>query len=48
LNRRLTASRGKANSLYVLAYYLGGAVGITLSGYAYGLAGWRGVATLGC
>ncbi len=47
LNRRLTASRGRANSLYVLAYYLGGAVGITLSGYAYGLAGWHGVATLG-
>jgi MFS transporter, YNFM family, putative membrane transport protein len=47
LNRRLTGSRGRANSLYVLAYYLGGAVGITLSGYAYGLAGWYGVVTLG-
>ena len=47
LNRKLTSSRGRANSLYVLAYYLGGAVGITLSGYAYGLAGWPGVATLG-
>ncbi len=47
LNRRLTSSRGRANSLYVLAYYLGGAAGITLSGYAYGLAGWRGVAGLG-
>jgi len=47
LNRKLTSSRGRANSLYVLAYYLGGAVGITLSGYAYGLAGWHGVATLG-
>ncbi|MCK9375557.1 MAG: MFS transporter [Syntrophobacterales bacterium] len=47
LNRRLTSSRGRANSLYVLAYYLGGAVGITLSGYAYGLAGWHGVAALG-
>jgi YNFM family putative membrane transporter len=47
LNRKLTTSRGRANSLYVLAYYLGGAVGITLSGYAYGLAGWHGVAALG-
>jgi YNFM family putative membrane transporter len=47
LNLRLTSSRGRANSLYVLAYYLGGAAGITLSGYAYGLAGWSGVAILG-
>jgi MFS transporter, YNFM family, putative membrane transport protein len=47
LNRKLTSSRGRANSLYVLAYYLGGAAGITLSGYAYGLAGWHGVAGLG-
>ena len=47
LNRRLTSSRGRANSLYVLSYYLGGASGITLSGYAYGFAGWPGVAALG-
>jgi YNFM family putative membrane transporter len=47
LNLKLTSSRGRANSLYVLAYYLGGAVGITLSGYAYGLAGWHGVVLLG-
>jgi MFS transporter, YNFM family, putative membrane transport protein len=47
LNRKLTSSRGRANSLYVLAYYLGGATGITLSGYAYGMAGWHGVAILG-
>lgn len=47
LNRKLTSSRGRANSLYVLAYYLGGAAGITLSGYAYGRAGWPGVAALG-
>jgi YNFM family putative membrane transporter len=44
LNRRLTTSQGRANSLYVLAYYLGGAMGITISGYAYGWAGWPGVA----
>jgi YNFM family putative membrane transporter len=47
LNRQLTSSRGRANSMYVLAYYLGGAVGITLSGYAYSFAGWPGVAVLG-
>ncbi|MGB7911670.1 MAG: MFS transporter [Desulfobaccales bacterium] len=47
LNRKLTSSRGQANSLYILFYYLGGAAGITLSGHAYGLAGWPGVAALG-
>lgn len=47
LNRRLTGSRGKANSLYVLFYYLGGACGITLTGGAYSLAAWPGVVALG-
>jgi MFS transporter, YNFM family, putative membrane transport protein len=47
LNRKLTSSRGRANSLYILCYYLGGAAGITLSGHAYGLVGWPGVAALG-
>ena len=47
LNRKLTSGRGHANSLYVLFYYLGGYVGITLSGHAYVAAGWHGVATLG-
>jgi YNFM family putative membrane transporter len=47
LNRNITASRGRANSLYVLAYYLGGAIGITVNGYAYEAAGWHGVAALG-
>lgn len=47
LNRRLTSSRGRANSLYVLFYYLGGYAGITLSGYAYLHSGWAGVALLG-
>lgn len=46
LNRRLTAAKGRANSLYVLFYYLGGAAGITLSGYAYTGWGWGGVAAL--
>ena len=47
LNRKLTAQRGQANSLYVLFYYLGGAAGISASGYAYTLAGWPGVGALG-
>ncbi len=47
LNRKLTASRGRANSLYVLFYYLGGYSGITLSGLVYVRAAWQGVASLG-
>jgi YNFM family putative membrane transporter len=47
LNRRLTGSRGRANSLYILFYYLGGSMGITLSGLAYEHGGWPGVALLG-
>jgi YNFM family putative membrane transporter len=46
LNRRLTSSRGRANSLYVLFYYVGGAVGITASGHAFASYGWSGVALL--
>lgn len=46
LNSRLTGSRGRANSLYVLFYYLGGAAGISATGWAYSHAGWRGVVTL--
>lgn len=48
LNRKLTSSRGRANSLYVLFYYLGGFVGITISGHVYIFTGWPGVAALGC
>jgi YNFM family putative membrane transporter len=48
LNAKLTSSQGRANSLYVLFYYLGGAVGITCSGYAYAALGWKGVVMLGC
>lgn len=47
LNLRLSSGRGRANSLYVLFYYIGGSIGITASGYAYQFAGWRGVAGLG-
>jgi MFS transporter, YNFM family, putative membrane transport protein len=46
LNRKLDSSRGRANSLYVLFYYLGGAIGIWLSGQAYSKFGWHGVAGL--
>jgi YNFM family putative membrane transporter len=46
LNRGLTTSRGRANSLYVLCYYAGGAVGITACGYAYSTHGWAGAVAL--
>jgi YNFM family putative membrane transporter len=46
LNRKLESSRGRANSLYVLFYYLGGAAGITASGHAHQRAGWPGVVAL--
>jgi YNFM family putative membrane transporter len=47
LNARLSGGRGRANSLYVLLYYLGGAAGITGAGAAYSRWGWPGVAVLG-
>lgn len=43
LNRRLTVSRGRGNALYVLFYYVGGAVGITTCGYAWQHGGWSAV-----
>ncbi|MEJ2154083.1 MAG: MFS transporter [Desulfobacteraceae bacterium] len=43
LNHKLKSSRGRANSLYVLFYYLGGSIGITISGYGYQRFGWPGV-----
>jgi len=46
LNRRIISSRGRANSLYVLFYYLGGAAGITACGYAYTSHGWFGATAL--
>jgi YNFM family putative membrane transporter len=49
LNRKTSSSRGRANSLYVFFYYLGGTAGITASGKAYHAAGWPGViALVGC
>lgn len=46
LNRKLESSRGRANSLYVLFYYLGGTAGITAAGHAHHRAGWDGVVAL--
>ena len=43
LNRMLAGGQGKANALYVMFYYLGGWVGITVCGIAYKHAGWRAV-----
>jgi YNFM family putative membrane transporter len=43
LNSRLTSSRGRGNALYVLFYYVGGACGITASGYAWRHGGWPAV-----
>ncbi len=47
LNQKLKSSRGRANSLYVLFYYLGGSMGITASGYTYQNFGWTGVTGVG-
>lgn len=46
LNRRLSGSRGRANALYVLFYYLGGWTGISVCGLAWSRAGWGAVVTL--
>ncbi len=43
MNRKLSASRGRANSLYILWYYLGGSAGITVMGYGFKHFGWAGV-----
>jgi len=41
LNRKLSAGLGRANALYVLAYYLGAWFGVTWAGHAYQYGGWR-------
>jgi MFS transporter, YNFM family, putative membrane transport protein len=43
LNRNLSGDRGKANALYTLFYYVGGATGIAVGGDLYTRFGWRGV-----
>lgn len=47
MNRSLTESRGRANSLYILLYYLGGSAGITAMGWAWQTAAWNGVLATG-
>ena len=47
MNRRLQASRGRANSLYILWYYLGGSAGITVMGLQFKRFGWPGVTGTG-
>lgn len=43
MNRKLRTSRGRANSLYILWYYLGGSAGITVMGWGLKNYGWLGV-----
>ena len=47
MNRRLPTSRGRANSLYILWYYVGGSVGITVTGHFFKVFGWSGVTGAG-
>ena len=47
INRSLSSGQGRANALYVLFYYIGGWLGVTLAGYAYTHAGWWLVVALG-
>ena len=46
LNRRIAGGQGRANALYVLFYYLGGWMGITITGLAYQRGGWAAVVGL--
>lgn len=46
LNRKLSSGQGRANALYVLFYYIGGSLGITVSGIAYEYGGWNQVMLL--
>jgi len=43
VSRRASTGREQASSLYLLAYYAGSSVGGSLSGFAFGAAGWPGV-----
>ena len=47
INRKLSGGQGRANALYVLFYYVGGWVGITVAGLAYTHLGWTAVVVLG-
>jgi len=41
LNKKLSSGHGRANALYVMFYYIGGGLGITLAGFAYKVGGWN-------
>jgi MFS transporter, YNFM family, putative membrane transport protein len=43
LNRKLNSGQGRANALYVLFYYVGGWLGITVAGLAYERWDWKAV-----
>ena len=43
LNHKLSHSQGRANALYVLFYYAGGWLGITMAGFFFESMGWSGV-----
>lgn len=43
LNRDAAGARGRANALYTLFYYVGGALGIALAGELYAIFDWAGV-----
>ena len=43
LNGKLSHSQGRANALYVMFYYAGGWIGITMAGFGYEAMGWKGV-----
>jgi YNFM family putative membrane transporter len=46
LNRDAAGARGRANALYTLFYYVGGALGIALAGKLYAIFDWPGVIAL--
>ena len=46
LNRKLSSGQGRANSIYVLFYYIGGWLGITCSGLAYKQGGWSALISI--
>jgi YNFM family putative membrane transporter len=43
LNQKLSHNQGRANALYVLFYYAGGWLGITMAGFFFESMGWSGV-----
>jgi len=46
LNRKLSGGHGRANALYVLFYYAGGWLGITVSGMVYKWGNWSAMLIL--